>query len=99
MIDISKITGNGMIEYSGNIRKKPHAGEHSKGVTEGDSVTISQRSREINEFDRVYKIVSQSEDVNWDKIAELKRRIQNGTYYVPAKLIAEKMWDEFRHSI
>lgn len=60
--------------------------ERTQGPT--DSVEISSRSRELA---RARQAVEDAPDVRADKIAEIKRRIEDGTYSVSPHLLAQKL--------
>ncbi|HZO29204.1 MAG TPA: flagellar biosynthesis anti-sigma factor FlgM [Chloroflexota bacterium] len=53
-----------------------------------DTVEISSRSRELA---RARQAVDAAPDVRADKVAEIKQRIEDGTYSVSPELLARKM--------
>lgn len=64
-------------------------GGSAAAVTE--KVDLSSRAKDIQQ---VRQILEDIPDVREDKVAELKRQIDNGTYQVNADKIAEKMVSE-----
>jgi flagellar biosynthesis anti-sigma factor FlgM len=66
-----------------NLREnKPAAAVRSESQ---DSVTLSDRAKELQ---AAQKAVRAASDVREDKVADLKRRIAEGTYQVPAETLA-----------
>ena len=53
-----------------------------------DSLEISDRSRELA---RARQAVDAAPDVRADKVAEIKKRIEDGTYSVSPELLARKL--------
>jgi negative regulator of flagellin synthesis FlgM len=53
-----------------------------------DSVEISDRSRELA---RARQAVDAALDVRADKVAEIRQRIEDGTYAVSPELLAQKL--------
>jgi negative regulator of flagellin synthesis FlgM len=53
-----------------------------------DTVEISDRSRELA---RARQAVEAAPDVRSDKVAEIKKRIDDGTYSVSPRLLAQKL--------
>ena len=53
-----------------------------------DTVEISDRSRELA---RARQAVDAAPDVRADRVAELKKRIEDGTYSVSPELLARKL--------
>ncbi len=58
-----------------------------------DSITISQKSREVQ---KAMKVVEQLPDVREGKVKELQQSIENGSYNVKGEAIAEGM---IKHSL
>ena len=54
----------------------------------GDRVSLSPRARELLAARRALEVIP---DVREDKIAEIKARIENGTYRIDGESIADKM--------
>lgn len=84
------------VQDSGSVRdtEKAKSGAGSKAapgsVGQSDSVEISERARELA---RAQQAVEAAPDVRADKVAELKQRIADGTYEVPAEALADKLLD------
>lgn len=55
-----------------------------------DSVEISELGKQLN------KLNTNKEDVNIDKINEIKTKIENGTYKVNSKDLAKKIIESMR---
>ncbi len=56
-----------------------------------DTVEISSRSRDLA---RARQAVESTPDVRADKVAEIKKRIEDGTYSVSPELLAQKLLGE-----
>jgi negative regulator of flagellin synthesis FlgM len=54
----------------------------------GDTLEISDRSRELA---RARQAVEDAPDVRADKVAEIKQRLEDGTYSVSPELLARKL--------
>ena len=50
-----------------------------------DSVQISDLGKYLN------KVNTNKEDINMDKVNDIKKRIENGTYSVDSKVLAKKI--------
>lgn len=61
------------------------SGQPDADVTISDGAQLLRQAREA---------VYASPDIQHDKVAELKRRIQSGTYQVDSKAVADKLVDE-----
>lgn len=85
---IDSIRRNNMI----NVYKKQKKYEN-KTVTKRemkDKVEISDAAKYLN------KIVNDNENINLDKINDIKNRINNGTYKIDSKKIAKKMLESIK---
>ncbi|MBP1890038.1 negative regulator of flagellin synthesis FlgM [Clostridium moniliforme] len=85
---IDSIRRNNMI----NVYKKQKNYEN-KTVTKRemkDKVEISDAAKYLN------KIVNDNENINLDKINDIKNRINNGTYKIDSKKIAKKMLESIK---
>ncbi|MDQ0149887.1 flagellar biosynthesis anti-sigma factor FlgM [Eubacterium multiforme] len=85
---IDSIRRNNMI----NVYKKQKHYEN-KTVTKKemkDKVEISDAAKYLN------KIVNDNENINLDKINDIKNRINNGTYKIDSKKIAKKMIESIK---
>jgi negative regulator of flagellin synthesis FlgM len=69
----------------------PKARPNAQGVRSEDNVHISARARELMEAQHAAKAIP---DVREDKVAEVKHRIETGTYKVDGKQIAVNMIHE-----
>ena len=65
-------------------------GGRSKGAQApgGDTLEVSARGRELA---KAQQAVEEAPDVRADKVAEIKKRIEDGTYHVPADVLARKL--------
>ena len=59
-----------------------------KPVEKADTVQISEEARELQEAQKVSENIP---DVEVEKVAEIKKKIENGTYEVKPDKIAENM--------
>lgn len=64
--------------------------------TSSDRIEISSMGRDLQV---AKKAVSEAEDVRWDKVNEIKRRMQSGTYNVSSEEVAEKMANSYFDTI
>lgn len=85
--------------YINNIQSKKNvkqlsdkSQEQAKGdAAIGDNVVLSSRAREILEAKKLLEAVP---DVREDKVALIKKKIEEGTYQVDEDKIAQKMLKE-----
>jgi len=90
----SRSTQADSIQDSASVReaekRKSSSGSQAApgSVAQSDSVEISERARELA---RAQQAVEAAPDVRADKVAELKQRIANGAYEVPAEALADKL--------
>lgn len=68
------------------------AGKKDQAVT-GDRVEISLKNGEIEQLKQTMQGIS---DVRIDRVASLKKAIDEGTYSVPGNKVAEKMLDYWK---
>jgi len=76
-------------------RAERAANEIAKADTErtrqaSDSVEISDRSRELA---RARQAVDDAPEVRADKVADIKKRIEDGTYTVSPQMLARKLME------
>lgn len=71
--------------------KNQKPGEADSGTRSGDRVEFSARSREMQ---KIYEILQKTPDVRSEKVAEIKRRIEEGQYRVDSEALAEKIIKE-----
>jgi negative regulator of flagellin synthesis FlgM len=78
---------------SSQASKKTHATSPQEGErnTSGARTDLSAKAKE---FSQAKKIASQAPDVREDRVAELKRRIADGSYQVDADSIADRLVDD-----
>lgn len=57
-----------------------------------DKIEISTLGRDLQV---AKKAVSETDDVRWDRVNEIKQRMQSGTYNVSAEEIADKMVESY----
>ncbi|MBO8167952.1 MAG: flagellar biosynthesis anti-sigma factor FlgM [Thermoanaerobacteraceae bacterium] len=60
---------------------------------DADRVEISRTAKELQ---RLVEKAKNLPDVRAEKVAELKKRIENGTYQVPVEKLADKMLREMK---
>jgi negative regulator of flagellin synthesis FlgM len=58
-----------------------------------DEVTISNAARELQE---AAKTVQNADEVRADKVAEIKKQVQEGTYNVPTDALVDKLLSVFK---
>jgi negative regulator of flagellin synthesis FlgM len=68
--------------------KKAQESEASSGAAKSD---ISAKARE---FSKAKEVAASTPDVREEKVAELRRRIQSGSYSVDANAVADRMVNE-----
>jgi negative regulator of flagellin synthesis FlgM len=70
--------------------ERHHHGGRAKGAEApgGDTLEVSARGRELA---KAQQAVDEASEVRADKVAEIKKRIEDGTYHVPAEVIARKL--------
>ncbi|SET23122.1 flagellar biosynthesis anti-sigma factor FlgM [[Clostridium] polysaccharolyticum] len=60
--------------------------------TSSDRIEISNIGRDLQV---AKKAVSEAEDIRWDKVNAIKKRMKSGTYNVTCEEVAEKMADSY----
>ena len=73
--------------------KKPKA-QKSSSVSGNDQVEISEFGKVLQS---ARKAVKESGDIREDKVAELKARIDNGTYEVSGESFADKLLENYKN--
>ncbi len=94
-----KITGKdpsvNLEAYVKNIKDKKKidasSGQAPKEIPKSDKVVLSPRAKEIQE---AKKLLDSVPDIQEEKVARIKEQIENGTYKIDAKKIAQKMIKE-----
>ena len=65
------------------------AGSSGPGfVAPSDTLEISDGVRELA---RAHEAVSAADEVRTERVAAIKQRVEDGSYYVPAELVAARM--------
>jgi len=72
-------------------RADHHAAHSDRATNDGAHAEISPRSKE---FAHAKAVATSAPDVREEKIAELKRRISEGSYHVPSEAVADRLVDE-----
>lgn len=75
-------------------RKASEAGKEQPG-RENDRVVLSLTNERV---DKVTASLGQIPDIRWDKVAEIKSRLEGGTYRVSGTEVAEKMLAAWKKS-
>ena len=57
-------------------------------IVEDDSLEVSEREQELA---RAQRAVEAAPDVRSDKVAQLKKQVEEGAYNVPTELLADKL--------
>jgi negative regulator of flagellin synthesis FlgM len=77
------------------VRAEQLRGDVGAGVAtkknDGGSIELSNRAQE---FKRAFDIAKKTPDVRGNRVAELQKKIDEGTYEIHDDLIADKMVDE-----
>lgn len=68
--------------------KTPPASTRDVTKTDQDKVSISKAAKELQE---AQKAVQNAPDVRADRVAAIKKQIQEGTYQVPTEALADKL--------
>lgn len=74
---------------SAEQNQKP--GEVGAKAASGDRVEFSARSREMQ---KIYEALQTTPDIRSEKVAEIKKRIEEGQYRVDSETLAEKIIKE-----
>lgn len=100
-MELNKINANqvgaSQLNEQGRVQKKSVTSKDTQDAASKQSVAPSgdslQISSEASALAQGLNAVKNSADVRPDRVAELKKAIQAGTYKVDAKKVAEKMLD------
>ncbi|HAU87792.1 MAG TPA: flagellar biosynthesis anti-sigma factor FlgM [Lachnospiraceae bacterium] len=60
--------------------------------TTSDRIEISTMGKDLQ---IAKKAVSEADDIRWDKVNDIKKRMQSGTYNVSCEEVAEKMVESY----
>jgi negative regulator of flagellin synthesis FlgM len=94
---ISDLKNDQAVQYlnqgnkSAPVEKAQGLNEGGKSGIAGDKVEISSQSRDMQ---KIHDILAQTPDIRSEKVAALKKAIEEGRYQVSAEKIAEKMIQE-----
>ena len=86
---ISQIRADNKIEVKKT--RKPEGGAESAGASGADTVDLSSSSRDVQ---KMKEILAQTPAMRMEMIETLKKQIDEGTYQVDSRDIADKMMDE-----
>ncbi|SHM38671.1 anti-sigma-28 factor, FlgM family [Caldanaerovirga acetigignens] len=96
-MNIERIGLGGIAKVYENFTKGANKKLKDKGESRPeDSVSLSADAVEIK---KALEYASKVAEVRQDKVAELKERIQKGTYDVEGRLIAEKIVEDYLKGI
>jgi negative regulator of flagellin synthesis FlgM len=70
--------------------KQPQTSGPDK-VSKGEKVELSQKSKEIQ---KIKKLAEESPEIREKKVAELKQKIEQGTYNVKGEKVAQKILED-----
>jgi negative regulator of flagellin synthesis FlgM len=92
---IGKNTSVNLEHYVRNIKDKrkldAQTGKSPDEVLNDDKVVLSSKAREIQE---AKKLMSSVSDIREEKVAQIRKQIQEGTYEINEEKIAGKMLKE-----
>jgi len=86
--------GSNQIQYVNQANpqdKSPAAQDIKNPETLVDKVELSAESKEIK---KINDVLEMTPDVRADRVAELKKQIQEDRYHVDSEAVAEKMIDQ-----
>ena len=87
------------IDAYNRVNQVYQVSKSGKTSTTGKTVSVGNHQVEISQFGRELKVakeaVKNASDVREDRIADIKARMQNGTYQVSMQQVADKLVDEF----
>jgi negative regulator of flagellin synthesis FlgM len=81
---------NADVARAGSASQTGKAHHHAQPSKSVDSVTLSDSARSMA---AARDAVQNAPDVREEKVAEIKQRVADGTYSVPARILARKMLD------
>lgn len=89
---IGKNTSVNVEQYVKNVKDKKkidtRSGQPSDAILKDDNVVLSSKAKEIQE---TRKLMDSIADIREEKVAEIRKQIQDGTYEIKEKKIAEKV--------
>lgn len=87
-----RINGIKNINNAYKVNATDRISKASKIKKEKDSLAISDVAKELQ---IAKKAIKNTPDIRYDKVNDIKKRIQSGTYNVTAKEVADKMIDRY----
>ncbi|WP_041423911.1 flagellar biosynthesis anti-sigma factor FlgM [Thermosediminibacter oceani] len=92
-MNINRTGLQGIIKlYETAAREIERKSEKKSGRYLTDRLSLSSDAVEIK---RALELASKTGEIRTEKVAELKERIEKGTYNIEGRLIAEKMVEDF----
>jgi negative regulator of flagellin synthesis FlgM len=85
----------GPLDPTSNV-KKTEKPSKPKAKSDVDSINVSQEARSKAEIHKAYEAAKSASDVRVDKVAEMKRKLQDPSY--PSEEVIEKAADEIMKS-
>jgi negative regulator of flagellin synthesis FlgM len=85
----------GPLDPTSNV-KKTEKPSKPKAKSDVDSINVSQEARSKAEVLKAYEAAKSASDVRVDKVAEMKRKLQDPSY--PSEEVIEKAADEIMKS-
>lgn len=73
-----------------NVYKTKKQGQEPVANNKSDSIQISDLGKYLNE------VSNNKDEINIDKINDIKKRIENGTYSVDSKELAKKIIEKMK---
>jgi flagellar biosynthesis anti-sigma factor FlgM len=70
---------------------KPHKHHHHAQSPQADSVSLSDSAKALA---NAQQAVQDASDVRSEKVADIKQRVQDGTYDVPSRLLARNILEQ-----
>ncbi|AZR73904.1 flagellar biosynthesis anti-sigma factor FlgM [Anoxybacter fermentans] len=83
-----KISGSRLQQIGKMYQKNSFQKLGGSNSVREDKVNLS---REAKELKRIYEVLAKTPDIRTEKVNQLKRVIQQGTYEIKGEMIAEKM--------
>jgi negative regulator of flagellin synthesis FlgM len=85
----------GPLDPTSNVNKTEKPSK-PKAKSDVDSINVSQEARSKAEIHKAYEAARSASDVRVDKVAEMKRKLQDPSY--PSEEVIEKAADEIMKS-
>ncbi len=98
--DISKQIPQSTQGAAERVDKQPPGGEQQlERADQSGQDTIVNLSPALKEADAIKEIIESEPDIREDKVAEIKARIDSGSYTVDHQAVADKLVDSFLDEI